>query len=59
MQRKYMDAEKKDTKMITFPIRMPRWELERLRKAAQDDGRSAAAYVRRAVMEKVQKGGAM
>ena len=49
-------TDKNDTKMVHFGMMIPRGELERLRQAAKDDGRSTANYVRRAVVEKIERG---
>ena len=49
-----MPEENKDTKMVLFNLRMPKWELDRLKSAARDDERSVSSFVRKAVNDKIK-----
>lgn len=52
-----VQSEAKDTTMIFFNMRFPRWEHERLKDAAKKDHRSASSFVRKAVADQIARMG--
>ena len=48
-------ASGRDCTMVLFNLRMPRWELEELRKAAREDKRSLTSFVRKAVSDEIRR----